>query len=287
MKNFRISTQINLHPKYGKTIPETITAAVEFHKNAGFDALDFPLYLLDFSSDSSWRASVDEALSASKKYGIEFEICHLPFDTKIRNRPELLPEFNEKMHRAIDAAKALGVKFAVMHPNTASAPMEEFDPESEKASVIEHLTPFVEHAKRIGLDVVVENTRLVLGLRPTHRYCQTAEELCDIADALGIGVCWDFGHANLAGLKQSKALEYVGKRLKVLHVNDNSGHDDEHSPPFAGLIDWKDAMHGLALAGFDGLFNFELATYRIPDGAREAFAAYAVESAKELIKMIV
>ena len=286
MKDLRISTQINMHPKYGKTIPETITEAVEFHKKAGFDALDFPLYLLDFSSDSSWRASVDEALSASEKYGIKFEICHLPFDTKIRNRPELLPEFNEKMHRAIDAAKALGVKFAVLHPNTASVPMEEFDPEFEKKSVIEHLSPFVEHAKRIGLDVVVENTRLVLGLRPTHRYCQTAEELCDIADALEIGVCWDFGHANIAGLKQSSALRYIGKRLKVLHVNDNSGYDDEHSPPFAGKVDWADAMHGLALAGFDGLFNFELAMYRVPDGAREAFAAYSIVSAKELIKLI-
>ena len=275
-----------MHPKYGKTIPETITEAVAFHKKVGFDALDFPIYLLDFSTDTSWQSYVDEALEASKKYGIKFEICHLPFDTKIRTKPELLPEFNERMHRAIDAAKALGVRYAVLHPNTATAPMQDFDPEFEKANVLEHLTPFVEHAKRIGLDVVIENTRLIHDLRPTHRYCQTPEELCDIADALDIGICWDFGHANLAGLKQSRALEYVGKRLKVLHVNDNSGHDDEHMPPFAGLVDWKDAMHGLALAGFDGLFNYELSVYKVPDGIREAFAAYTLASARELISLI-
>lgn len=275
-----------MHPKQGKTIPETITEAVAFHKKAGFDALDFPIYLLDFSTDSSWQSYVDEALCASEKYGIKFEICHLPFDTKIQTSPELLPAFNEKMHRAIDAAKALGVSYAVLHPNTATEPMEKFDPIAERESVIEHLTPFVEHAKRVGLNIVIENTRLVHALRPTHRYCQTAEELCDIADALDIGVCWDFGHANLAGLKQSRALQYVGKRLKVLHVNDNSGHDDEHCPPFAGVVDWKDAMHGLALAGFDGLFNYELSVYKIPDGARDAFAAYALASAKELINFI-
>ena len=102
-----------------------------------------------------------------------------------------------------------------------------------------------------------------------YKLDKNPDELCDIADALGIGVCWDFGHAHIAGLRQGEAIEYIGKRLKVLHVNDNFGEDDIHLPPFCGNIDWKDAMHGLALAEFEGVFNFETGAGRMPASMRE------------------
>ena len=65
----------------------------------------------------------------------------------------------------------------------------------------------------------------------------------------------------------------------------HSRHSAEGGNP-CGLVDWKDAMHGLALAGFDGLFNYELSVYKVPDGIREAFAAYTLASARELISLI-
>ena len=143
-----------------------------------------------------------------------------------------------------------------------------------------------EYAEKVGVNVVIENMRVINGARLSHRYCQQPDELCEIADALGIGVCWDFGHANISGIKQSEGLSYVGKRLKVIHVNDNTGIDDDHVPPFIGNVDWSDAMHGLALAEFDGLFNFELSTSRIPENARPAFAKYLLEAANELMTYI-
>jgi sugar phosphate isomerase/epimerase len=153
------------------------------------------------------------------------------------------------------------------------------------SATLELLSPFVEHANKIGLNVVVENMRVLSGKMQCHRYCMTAEELCDLADTLGIGVCWDFGHAHLSGLKQSKALEYVGKRLKVVHINDNGGIEDDHVMPFSGGVNWKDAMHGLALAGYDGLFNFELSV-RTPAAMRKAHAKFVLEIANELMSYI-
>ena len=51
-------------------------------------------------------------------------------------------------------------------------------------------------------------------------------------------------------------------------------------------MDWKDAMHGLALAKFDGLLNFELSTGRLPASMRKAYAAYVIDAAKELMSYI-
>ena len=163
--------------------------------------------------------------------------------------------------------------------------MVKYDHDEQRNTTLELLSPFVEHAARVGLDVVVENMRVQSGKMQCHRYCMTAEELCDLADTLGIGICWDFGHAHLSGLKQSKALALVGDRLKVVHVNDNGGIEDDHVLPFSGQVDWKDAMHGLALTGFDGPFNFELAV-RAPAELRRSYAAFMVDIANQLMSYI-
>ena len=187
------------------------------------------------------------------------------------------------MFASIDAAALLGVDYAVMHPNVSTVPLKQFNRRESYDRVMSHLSPFVEYANKVGLKVVVENMRVISGHMLSHRYCQTPDELCEVADALGIGVCWDFGHANISGVKQSEGLEYVGKRLKVIHVNDNAGVDDEHIPPFTGNVDWHDAMRGLELAGFDGLFNYEITMKNIPASVRKSFAAYLIEAADEIM----
>ena len=50
------------------------------------------------------------------------------------------------------------------------------------------------------MNILVENMCVVHNNYLVHRYCQTPDEFCDIADALGIGVCWGFGHANMRGI---------------------------------------------------------------------------------------
>ena len=285
MKKLRLSSSLNLHACSTENIGEYIRRGLIFHKKAGFDAVDFPSVLFKQMGDD-WKKYVEIALSDAREIGIQFELCHLPFTVKVDAPKEEADAFNQGVHRAIDAARALGVDYAVLHPNTATIPLDTFNRKAQYDRVMAHLSPFAEHAAKVGLNIVVENMRLVHGNLLVHRYCGTPEELCDIADTLGIGVCWDFGHANINGLKQSEALCYVGSRLKVLHVNDNFGGDDIHLPPFVGKIDWADAMQGLAAVKFEGLFNYEISVAGKPEGVREAFAKYLVDAAGELMKLM-
>ena len=197
-----------------------------------------------------------------------------------------MTEFKNRMHQAIDAAAALGIEYAVMHPNAANLPMRKYNHKEQLDATMQLLEPFVEHAHRVGLNVVLENMRVVPGLFHVHRFGQSPDEICDVADALGMGICWDFGHANISGVKQSEGLAYVGKRLKVIHVNDNGGIEDEHILPFTGSVDWRDAMHGLALAEYEGLFNFELNVGRVPAAMRKAYTEYVLAAAQELMSYI-
>lgn len=282
MRKLRTSSAFNLHCHEGEDFAAYIRKGLQFFKETGFDAADFPTTMLDLSSDA-WRVQVEGILAHSEQIGMHFELCHLPFGGP---KSVMQDAFQIKMHNAIDAAKMLGVRYAVLHPNTTTLPLKQYNRAAQFDAVMAHLAPFVEHASRVGLNVVVENMRVVPGMMLSHRYCQAPDELCDVADALGIGVCWDFGHANISAVKQSEGLAYVGKRLKVLHVNDNTAIEDEHLAPFMGNVNWRDAMHGLALAEFDGLFNFELTTKPIPPTLRRQYAAFLKSAAKELMSYI-
>lgn len=286
MKKLRVSTPLNLHAYPREDMAQFIKQGLLFNKKAGFEATDFNVGMLDLTKDG-WQGIVEQAVIDANEIGVPLAIGHLPFIGKGGTKdPEVLRAFSEKMFRAIDAAKLSGIEYAVMHPNAVTLPMRQYDRREQYDVVMTHLAPFVEYANKVGLNVVVENMRLVHATVAAHRYCQAPDELCEVADALGIGICWDFGHAHISGVKQSEALEMIGKRLKVIHVNDNYAGDDTHEPPFIGNIDWKDAMHGLALAEFDGVFNFETGAGRMPASMRETYAKYLVQAADELMAMI-
>lgn len=281
----KISSKLILNPDLKGNVYEYIKDGIWFLKNAGFDAADFSFNIIE-NIEGDWSLYIERALADAEDAGIKFEVCHLPFSGRVAKDPASIPAFNIKMHKAIDAAALLGVDYAVLHPNTTTLTLDTYDRVAQYDSVMKHLSPFAEHAAKVGLNIVVENMRYVPSHIPSHRYCQEPDELCDIADALGIGVCWDFGHANINGNKQSEALEYVGKRLKMLHVNDNNAVDDIHILPFTGKLDWKDAMHGLNLCKFEGLFNYELHTNGIPRVLQADFAKYMIDAAHELISYI-
>lgn len=285
LKRLRISSSLSLHGIPGDDIGQFIRSGILFHKAVGFDAADFPMRYLQFMGEN-WKAYIETAAEDALTQGLRFEVCHLPFKTLRDPSPEELAEFQKSVFTGMDAAMILGADHAVLHPNTVVLPVEEYDEARQFAKTFAHLAPFADYAAKIGLSIAVENMPFANQNGTVHRFCGNAEELCRVADALGIGVCWDFGHGHISGLKQSNALKHIGKRLKVVHINDNFADEDLHIPPFVGTNDWRDSMEGLSAIGFEGLLNYEVKSTRIPTEARESFARYLVRIADVLRDMM-
>ena len=68
--------------------------------------------------------------------------------------------------------------------------------------------------------------------------CQLPEELIGMTDGIeGIGMTFDFGHANTLG-KVNSFLPYVNKASHI-HIHDNHGMSDEHLALGDGTISWS------------------------------------------------
>ena len=285
MRKLRIAAPLGFQTASKEDISAFIRAGLQTHKDLGFDAADFSTPLLDLAG-TGWKAQAEQALADSKTIGMPLAVAHLPY---VKGGCSHMPaqfheDFAHKMRNAIEAAALLGVECAVLHTSTGTMPLRDFDWHKELEWVKGHIAPFAEHAAKHGLKLVVENMPVIPGNPVTRRFSQTSEDICAVADYFGLGICWDFGHANVSGGHQSEHLAYIGDRLKMVHVHDNCGMADQHNPPFTGTVDWQDAMAGLEKIGFRGVFDMELSPAKIPAPVRMAYGRLAVEAADQLME---
>ena len=82
----------------------------------------------------------------------------------------------------------------------------------------------------------------------------------EVLDQPEIGVCLDFGHANMDG-DVVDAIETVSEHLITTHVHDNRGRLDEHLVPFEGSIDWPAVLTTVQKIGYEGTLVMEVAAH--------------------------
>jgi len=259
--------------------------AMSFLKKAGFDEIDFffetPMMLRE-----NWASSFREKLRQASDEGVRIRYAHIPFDY---TRDDL--DYDEQGFylgccRAMDLAMEAGADCAAIHPRTSMT--TDYNEQAEHEKAVEFLAPFAAHAKDIGLVLALENMRTAGKNAPAQlrRYATTADQLIKMADELGIGICWDTGHANISGLNHFESLRAIGSRLKMVHINDNFADDDVHIAPFIGSTRWNEVAAGLKAVGYSGSMNLEVNCYRLPDETYFTYACYMAASAAKLVAML-
>jgi sugar phosphate isomerase/epimerase len=143
----------------------------------------------------------------------------------------------DEIKRALEIAEQIPFRFLVQHLGTAN---EEFTEKKFEAAMtsIEHLRAF---AKPLGVRILLENIPNELS---------TPDRLVEMirgAHFDDVGVCFDFGHAHMAGSVR-EAFEILRNHICSTHVHDNAKDKDSHLWPGEGTIDWKDAMQLLRSA---------------------------------------
>jgi sugar phosphate isomerase/epimerase len=179
------------------------------------------------------------------------------------------------MRQSIISSGKLGAEYCVFHPrssiSTAYRTSASFD---DNRLWFESLA---ECAAKHGTRVAAENLPIFpsqTSLMPF--YSSNFEDLADLVGAFDdeVGICWDFGHANLLLWDQAKAIEFLGERIKCTHVHNNFGGRDDHATPDNGNIKWDRVMASLASVGYSGPLTLETHCNYIDAPLLESFASH-------------
>lgn len=209
--------------------------------------------LIDFLKDSS----------------ITFNVAHAPihypfFFNTYYNRDDI-DILKNRILKALDISRKVGVKRIVIHVGTYLDENYNYDIEKSIEHNIKYLEPFVKKAAESNILIAIENGTQMQKDEPAFK--NTApyiDELLKIVEYYNkkyekevLGICFDFGHANVGNLDIYNEIKKIGSSLKVTHIHDNYG-TDSHNQPFNGTVNWDDVRKALTDINYDGELTSEV-----------------------------
>lgn len=153
---------------------------------------------------------------------------------------------------ALEVARVVPYEHLVVHLGVP-ADLEAQAGANDEAAARDSLEELAELAAPLGVRIAVEVIPNALS-----RAEAVVSLIEDELDLPNVGVCLDFGHANLLG-DLAEAIETVSGLLLTTHVHDNGGREDDHMAPFEGTIDWARGLTALRKIGYEGTLLFEVA----------------------------
>ena len=275
---------------------------LSFHESADKSDKNNPLVRADWRM---WAAISKEELEERNILPVQ---AHSPIFNAFSKDISNLEEKLEMMKKSIMISGLLGIPWVVVHLHTDYLNNR---PSINMKRNIEFYKPLLELAEMYHTGIVIENLfdtyHYPLGVSGSseksdrrannyliaqRRFGTNPEELLELVDELSaefnnVGICWDFGHANEAGLNQVECLKLLGKRIKAVHVNDNTAVFDDHLTPFCGSVPWEEIMIQLREIGYEGCFTYENMKFfsRLPEQLMDTALSYSLKVAEYLVSL--
>ncbi len=260
------------------------SSMIDYFDKIGIGAIDMSFEGLDYS-DTSLRSVLYAAARRASEKNISMPLCHLSFYMPDPKNNALMAEFQKELMRGVDMAALMGIERAVTHPIAIYS--KEISYGDWVRANMAFLTPVVEYAREKGVRILIENMPADKEAPDNHLYGSCALNVSSLADKLSCGVCWDTGHANISGYKQSEQLATIGERLEAIHIHDNDGIKDSHLPPFDGNVDWESVAQGLRCCENPLIVSVEVTAWAL-DGdlkTRENFGQLILSRARRFMSL--
>ena len=262
------------------------TAMVDFFDRVGIGAIDMSFESLARLDDSK-NAVLYAAARRARDKNIKLPLCHLSFYMPDPHDATLMAKYSRELRMNIDSAALMGIPVAVIHPIAWYSSEVKYG-DWVRANMA-FLSPIVEYAKQKGIKLCVENMPSPNETPDDHLYGSCALNISSLAEKLGIGICFDVGHANVSGFKISEQMEILKGKIDVLHIHDNpgKGQKDAHMLPFDGSVDWEDVALGMAKSEFSGLLDVEVTAWALSgdERTRSELGGKILNRAARLIEM--
>ena len=240
------------------------TAMVDYFEKVGIGAIDMSFESLSRLDDSK-NAVLYAAARRARAKNIDLPVCHLSFYMPNPRDTALMEKYSRELKSNIDAAALMGIPLAVIHPIAWYSSEVKYG-DWVRANMA-FLSPLVEYARA---KLCIENMPSDKEAPDNHLYGSCALNISSLAEKLGAGICWDVGHANISGYKQSEQMQILKGKIDVLHIHDNGGkgQKDAHLIPFDGSVDWEDVAFGMRCSDFCGILDVEVTAWALSGDER-------------------
>ena len=239
---------------------ETFENKCRYASEAGFQYIAVNFYDMIGKSQNQWDEAIEHILRVMSDNSLECIQSH-PYYYDLTLSSEIDKEDCEfAITNAVIASGKIGAKWCALHPRTSinSGYFVSKALEDNRRSFGRYL----EVAKKNNVGLAAENLPIFPGWSPARPfYSSNYEELYNLVDSFNdsnMGICWDTGHANLMHFNQADAIKFLCDRIKITHIHNNYGSEDNHFPPDNGCIDWDAVMGAFKSFGYDGPLTLEI-----------------------------
>ena len=198
-------------------------------------------------------------------FNIAHAPIHYPFFFNTYYKRDDIDVLKHRILKALDISREVGVKRIVIHVGTYLDENYNYDIEKSIEHNIKYLAPFVKKAAESNILIAIENGTQMQKDEPAFKNTSPyIDELLKIVEYYNkkyekevLGICFDFGHANVGNLDMYNEIKKIDSKLKVTHIHDNYG-TDSHNQPFDGTINWDDVRKALTDINYDGELTSEV-----------------------------
>ena len=283
--------------------------AYKMIKDAGFEAIDWNL-------DDSWNYKAlekaesfeghcifekslpeimeyyKEELEIIRESGLVIAQAHAPFRPNIPGRPDFLDYAISIYKKIVLFCEEIGCKNLVVH----GVSMAEYEPELT-------VDKFEEVNMKLYSSLIPELLQTNVTVCAETLFCTNyvakgysegvisnpylakdwIDRLNEMAGKECFGICLDTGHLHLLRKSYRGYIPVVGKRIKALHIHDNSQDGDLHVMPYTGTANWEEFVTELNKIGYDGDVSFETFSQihkrRVPNALVPGFMSLMAQTA--------
>jgi sugar phosphate isomerase/epimerase len=237
----RLGAAVDL--RFSETVPEFVAFLAEL----GLDHVELRQGYLDCHPDAP---SPRELRELAEETGVSYTF-HAPFrDANPGNfNEDLRQAAADAVKRSLDTAAAAGAGAVVVHGGSVPRRYPDRVKAVSRDHAVRSLRECARHADDLGVYLCVENQRRKSA---DERNTETPERLAALLDDVDVdspylGVTLDVGHAKVTGVEVEAFVERFGDRIRVAHLHDNDGTDDQHEPlpEYESLVDRIDADYNV------------------------------------------
>ena len=255
---------------------------IDIFADAGFDGIEFNTDLKEYYDETYDRAYYEQIRAYAEGKGLTFTQSHAPFASSFSD-PEQTRKRFEDIVKGMEHSAWLGAETVVVHPCGHLNCMEEGNWDRMMDYNLDFYRRLAPYAKELGLQIAIENINSTV--------TRTAEGLNELMDRLNdpvFVICYDVGHAHIAGEGAADMIRKLGNRIKCTHIHDNDGVGDNHTLPYYGSIDWEAVTEAFAQVGYAGNLNYEAGNFvkHVPASLMPQAAAYMAQVGHQLIDRV-